>query len=202
MPRDFDFAGALGDAGKGVAAGAPLGPVGMAAGGLIGLGVSIAPEIGKWLGGEQGEETGRLVTQAIQQATGTGDPDVAGTVLADPLKATAIRVQLAQIAADREAEWRQYELDALKSHLADTQDARAMSVAMAKEHSPLAYGAAVVTVVLLSAFIFVIVMNPPMDEGMKETLKVLTVAAASYWIGSSRGSAAKDTIRPADAGTR
>jgi len=31
---------------------------------------------------------------------------------------------------------------------------------------------------------------------LRETLKVLTVAAATYWVGSSRGSAAKDVRRP------
>ena len=81
----------------------------------------------------------------------------------------------------------------LKAHIADTQGARDTMVALSREKSPLAYGAAVVTAVLLGLFGYIIVANPALDEGIKETIKVLTVAAVSYWVGSSRGSAAKDT---------
>lgn len=197
-----DLSGVLTSAGKGVAAGTVLGPAGMAVGGLVGVGVSLAPEIGRWLGGERGGETGAAVADMVRSATGTEDPDAALGVLAgDPARAMDLRVRLAQIAADREAERREQEVAEIKAYLADQQDARAKEIALVREKSPLAYGAAVVTLLLLGMFVYVIVQNPPMDEGMKETLKVLTVAAASYWIGSSRGSAQKDSSRvPAGAG--
>jgi hypothetical protein len=189
----FDFAGALGGAGRGAAAGAILGPAGAAVGGLVGLGMAIAPEIGRWIGGKDGEQTAQKVAQTIEEVAGTNDPDLAASAIAeDPEKAISIRVQLAQIAAAREVEWRRYELASFKEELADVQDARTMSVIMHRERSPLAYGAAVVTGSLIVMFGYVIIMNPTLDEGMKETLKVLTVAAASYWIGSSRGSATKE----------
>lgn len=201
MSPNFDFAGALGGAGKGAAAGAVLGPVGAAVGGLVGLGLSIAPEIGKWLGGDGGEETARRVTNVIQDVAGTSDPDLAAAAIGDdPAKAMSLRVQLAHIAADREADWRQHELDTLKAHIADTQDARDMSVEMARERHPLAYGAAVVTLLILGLFAYTLIAASPVEADMRETLKVLAVAAATYWIGSSRGSASKELAnRSADA---
>jgi hypothetical protein len=200
----FDLSGLFSAGAKGAVAGAALGPVGAIGGGLLSIGVQMAPQIGRWLNGDEGGEVAVQVRNMVAQAAGTSDPDVAASALAEnPEKTTELQLALARLAAEREDRWSRAQLERLKYDLSSEMDARATTVALVKERHPLAYGAALVTIVLLSAFIYVIVANPPMDEGMKETLKVLTVAAASYWIGSSRGSAAKDTpVRSTDSGAR
>ena len=58
---------------KGAATGSMAGPIGAAAGGLGGLVVDIAPEVGQWLFGKTGERTASLVASAIETVTGTSN---------------------------------------------------------------------------------------------------------------------------------
>lgn len=56
------------------------------------------------------------------------------------------------------------------------------------------WGAAGVTAVIMALYGAVILgLAPKPDPDIGETLKALALLAAGYWLGSSSGSAAKDT---------
>ena len=200
----FDISGLFGAGAKGAMAGSVLGPVGTIGGGLLGIGLSMAPQIGRWLGGDKGNEVAVQVREMVASAAGTDDPDVASAALAEnPDKAQELQVALAKLSADREEQYLKYQFERMRLDLQSEMDARATTVALAKEQHPLAYGAAVVTTILLALFCYTIVSGGNIDVDLKETLKVLTVAAVTYWVGSSRGSASKDiATRNTDAAAR
>lgn len=165
---------------------------------LLALGLSLAPQIAEWLFGSKGERVAQAATDIIRTVTGTDDAEEAQRVLLEaPEKAAEVKLKLAELAAQEAAAQRAADLEALKATLADTQDARAAMVALAKDHSPLAYGAAVVTAIMLALFAYSLVAGADVPMDLRETLKVLTVSAVSYWVGSSRGSAVKDQRQPA-----
>ena len=201
---------ALASAAKGAAVGAAAGPVGAAVGGLGGLVVDIAPEVGRWLfGAGTGQKTAGLVAQAVEAATGTTDAEAAQAVLAkDPAAVSQLRVQLATIAAqqqaeaDRAAEARgAADLAVVQAALADRQGARSQTEALAQMHSTIAWAPAVLSGIVLVAFgslIYVVLTgHVPDDKAMPlanvllGTLAAMATQVGNYWLGSSSGSAAK-----------
>jgi hypothetical protein len=171
-------------------------------GALIPLAVTVAPELAKWLFGSGAEKTGAAVAQAVQAVTGTADPDAAEAALArDPAAAAQLRVQLAQIAAQLEAQQDAAALDAMKASLADLAGARQQTVALAAQRSAIAYGAPITSVVVLVTFgvVMGLALTEKMPPGSETILNMLlgTLAAmatsvVSYWVGSSAGSARKE----------
>jgi len=174
---------------------------------LIPLAISIAPEIAKWLFRDKAEKTTAAVAQAVQAVTGVDvtAPDGAATVQAalagKPELAVQMRTQLAQIAAAAEADAHKTELDQLQAMLADTASARAQTVALAQAKSPIAFGAPVVSVVVLVTFAIVmtVAITRTMPSGSETVLTMLlgslaamATSVVSYWVGSSAGSARKD----------
>jgi hypothetical protein len=163
---------------------------------LLGLALGLAPELARYLFGRTGEVVATQATEMVRTITGTDDPDTAKAALQDTGKALELRVRLAEIAAAHEATRRQAELEETRAYLASQQGAREQTVSLARERSPMAWGAAVVTMLLSLLFAAAMLATwlgfPPLDAGMAETVKTLFIAACSYWIGSSRGSAVKD----------
>lgn len=194
---------------KGAAAGAVAGPVGAALGGLGGLVVDMAPEVGRWLFGSSGEKTAGLVAQAIQTVTGTSDADAAQKVLAqDPAAAAQLRMQLAMIAAQQQAEadraseaQRAADLAALQAAAADRTGARTQMETLAQMHSTMAWAPAMLSAIILVAFgalIFVVLTKDnltsasmPLANVLLGSLAAMATQVANYWLGSSSGSAAK-----------
>jgi hypothetical protein len=187
---------------------------------ILPLILSIAPEIARWIGGGQAGAVTSAVTSAVQSITGTQDPEAAAAAIAaDPAKAAELRVQLAKIAADAEtaqrqadldalkaqfaddASKRQAELDSLKASISDIGSARDESLSFAKIGSPLAWGAPVLSIVIVLAFgimLYVVCING-VESGSQSIANVLlgTLAAmatqvANFWLGSSSGSQKKD----------
>lgn len=164
---------------------------------LLALGLSLAPQIAEWLFGSRGERVAQAATDIVRTITGTEDAEEAQRVLLEePGKAAEVKLKLAELAAQEAAAQRAADLEEMKATLADTQDARAAMVALAKDRNPLAYGAAVVTACMLALFAYSLMAGADVPMDLRETLKVLTVASVTYWVGSSRGSAAKDARRP------
>lgn len=108
------------------------------------------------------------------------------------MKANEFRVQALRIRAETEAARQAHVLALVQAANEDRIGARAQMAALVSSGSALRWGAAVVTLIILTMFGFVIFTDTRIDADLKETLKVLSVAAASYWIGSSAGSASKD----------
>ena len=174
---------------------------------LIPLAISIAPEIAKWLFGDKAEKTTAAVAQAVQVVTGVdvnapnGAAAAQAALAGKPELAMQMRTQLAQIAATAEADARKTELDQLQAMLADTASARAQTVALAQAKSPIAFGAPLVSIVVLVTFAIVmtVAITRTMPSGSETVLTMLlgslaamATSVVSYWVGSSVGSARKD----------
>jgi len=200
---------ALASAAKGAAGGAALGPLGAAAGGVGGLVVDIAPEVGRWLFGATGEKTAGLVAKAVEAATGTADQDAAQDVLArNPDAVSALRVQLATIAAQQQAEAdhaaearRSADLAAVQAAMIDRAGARSQTQALAQMHSKIAWAPPVLSGIVLVAFgslIYVVLTHDtlsdrtmPLANVLLGSLAAMATQVANYWLGSSSNSAAK-----------
>lgn len=174
---------------------------------LIPLAISIAPEIARWLFGESAAKTTAAVAQAVGVVTGTNvegpeSVSAARSVLAGkPELVEQLRVKLAEIAAQQEVDERTKELAQFKLSLADTADARAQTIALAKAHSSVAFGAPVVSAIVLATFavVMTIALTRTMPTGSETILNMLlgslaamATSVVSYWVGSSAGSARKD----------
>jgi len=194
---------------------------------ILPLIMSIAPEIARWIGGTQAGNVTAAVASAVKAVTGTDDPQAAAAALAaDSGKAAELRVQLAKIAADAEAAQRQADLEEIKAELAadaarrqaeletfrasiaDTQSARGQTIELAKAGSSLAWGAPVISLVIVAAFglmLFILLgtkgiptENLTIANVLLGTLAAMATQVANYWLGSSSGSKSKDgTIREA-----
>lgn len=184
--------------------------------------LSLAPEIARWIGGSQAATVTSSIASAVKQVAGTDDPDAAAAALsADPAKAAELRVKLAQIAADAETAQRQADLESLKATLAadaarqqseldrlrtlvaDTSAARGTMTDLAKAGSALAWGAPVLSVIIVLSFaimIYVVVETPigqtnmPLANVLLGTLAALATQVSNYWLGSSSGSRNKDGL--------
>jgi hypothetical protein len=184
------------------------GPIGMIAGLLGGIGGDVLPALLPHLAGPQGEDVAKAVVSVVAAATGIAQPTAASVLGLTPDARAALQVQLAQIAMQAEsnkladaAGQRASDLANLQASLIDTQSARAQTVDLVKAGSPIAYGAPIISVVVLVAFgvmawLVMFRAIPPGSEtlaaGVLEALKLLSVTVVAFWCGSSSGSRAKD----------
>jgi len=182
----------LTEAAKGAVAGAALGPFGALGGAVIG----VLPEAARWVfGNDQASKTAQTAAQAaIASVTGTSDlAGVQAVVTADPEKAVELRVALARITAEHEQAMR-------VAHLADIADARRQTVDLATTGSWLAWGAPIVSVLVLLTFGLIVGLtltrsmpsgSEPILNVLLGTLSAMAMSVVSYWVGSSVGSARK-----------
>ena len=168
---------------------------------LIPLAISLVPGLTKWLFGAQAADTVQAVANVVQQVTGTADPAAASAaIVADPKLANTLTVQLAQIAASREAAADASRQAELVTTLADIASARGQTVALGEAKSPIAWGAPVLSAIVLVTFgaMLGFVLNRSIPQGsealanvMLGTLAAMSTQVANYWLGSSAGSAKK-----------
>jgi len=177
---------------------------------LIPLLCSIVPAIAGLFGGSKAGDTVTAALDTVRQVTGIdattadGVAQVEALLSGDPAKAEALRAgidavrlqMLAEQNRERDAE-RQAMLDTLRAALADTADARAM----ARTTGPTAWGAPVISVLILTAFGVMLyrVLSPGVGDAANSTeatlllgtLATMAGAVANFWLGSSAGSQAK-----------
>lgn len=166
---------------------------------LIPLLVQFVPEIVRWIGGDTAGTVAQQVASVAQDVLGTTDPAAAKALLADQAKVSDLRIALAKIGADQEKARLDAQTATLLAQLADVASARAQTVALAQSGSRIAYGAPVVSLVVLAVFAigFWLVFHMAPGEasqvqiGMVEILKAAAISVVSYWVGSSAGSSAK-----------
>jgi hypothetical protein len=171
-------------------------------GALIPIALALAPEIGRWLFDDEAEKTTAAVSQAVEAVAGTADADTAAVVLQKSPAATAqLRLQLAQIAADRETASRSRDLEKLTATLRDVTDSRVETMALSGQKPVVAWSAPVISAVVLLTFggVMAIVLLFGMPTGSETaanmllgTLAAMATSVVSYWVGSSAGSARKD----------
>jgi peptidoglycan hydrolase-like protein with peptidoglycan-binding domain len=183
---------------------------------LIAIAASLLPELLRLIAGDRAGTAATQVAEAVKTITGTDDPAAAqAALLADPAKASELRIKLAEIALeqqriqrDAEEKQRQAELDELKARTADVGDARSKTLELAKQGSSIAWGAPVVSITITVGFFAVLLLMvfKPFDENATLTIQLLNVvigalvasftAVVNYWLGSSQGSRDKDaTVR-------
>ena len=170
-------------------------------GALIPLALSIAPELAKWLCGDDAEKTAATVSEAIQAAAGTADAEAAAARLQqDSVAASQLRLRLAQIATERENASRAAELENFATSLRDTAKGSSQATAVTTQAS-MAWSAPVVSTVVLLTFgaVMGMVLLRGMPAGAETavnmllgTLAAMATSVVSYWVGSSAGSARKD----------
>lgn len=197
----MDFLKLGADAAKGAAAGSIVPGIGTALGAAGGLALDLAPELGQWLFGPQADSTVKAVQAAVATVTGATDAAAQVSALANPETAGQLRLQLANIAADRAATAAKATQDALVAQLADVANARSVTLGLVQSHSPMAWGAAVVSIIVLITFGSVMAMAlfrslpsnaEPILNVLLGTLGAMATSVVSYWVGSSAGSARKD----------
>ena len=197
----MDFSRLATDALKGAAAGSVAPGVGTALGAAGAIALNVAPEIGRWLFGADAAPVTAAVQKAIEAVTGAADPDAQLAALADPDLAAQLRIELARIAATQAAAADASAEARLAAHLADVANARATAVHLAQSGSAMAWGAPVVSLVVLATFgaVMSLVLMQAVPVGSETVLNVLlgTLGAMAtnvvgYWVGSSAGSARKD----------
>lgn len=183
-------------------ASAEAGAAGMARGAAIG---SIIPGIGTAIGAGVGglagvvmsmlpdadQATAAKVIATVQTIAGA-DPQAQAAAISDPQTQADLRTALGQIANDRQAQ-----------KDAAVEQARRAMIDLERDKSPLAWGAAIVSFVVVVGFaamssivLFRAVPEGSMGiaQGIMETFKLLTVSVVSYWCGSSSGSARKSEM--------
>ena len=165
---------------------------------LVPLLLGIAPTVASWL---MGDKTGAAVSQVTHIAR-----DILGTDNADGIERAitgdpnlALKFKMAVIQAEADA--RRQEFEALQAQLADVQSARGQTVKLAEARSPIAYGAVVVSTIVLLGFAvmlwLVIREEVPANQRDMVTLLLGTLAGmassvVAYWVGSSSGSMQKN----------
>lgn len=186
---------------SGAAAGSVVPGVGTVLGAVGGVVLDLAPEVGRWLFGGNAAPVVAAVQAAVGAVTGSDDPERQAAALADPETASALRVELARIAAEQEMAAAEAAQARLLAQLADVAGARAATVQLAQVGSGIAWGAPVVSVVVLLTFGGVVITAltrtmPPTAEPVLNvllgTLGAMATSVVGYWVGSSAGSARKD----------
>jgi hypothetical protein len=185
---------------------------------LIPLVLTLAPQLAGLIFGSKGADVTTKVAAVVQTVVGDaadlskpgGAEAAVAHVQANPQAQSDLASKLSdlQAAMQKEADAaaeavRQDALDELKTRLSDTGSARDMATELAKAHSGLAYGSVVVSIVIVVAFGWTTysVLNSHMSatDGQFGSILVGTLAAmatqvANYWLGSSVGSSAKNTL--------
>ena len=189
------------DAAKGAAAGSLVPGIGSALGAVGGIALDLAPELGQWLFGSNADATVRAVQDAVATVTGATDGAAQVAALTNPEVAAQLRLHLASIAAERAATAAKVNQEALVAQLADVANARAATLGLAQAGSPMAWGAAIVSTIVLLTFGSVMALAlvrslpanaEPILNVLLGTLGAMSTSVVSYWVGSSAGSARKD----------
>ena len=168
---------------------------------LIPLAITLLPEIGKWLFGSSGESVAKDASAVVSAIAGTDDATAAAAAIsADPAKAMELRARLAEIAAKADADARAADLATLTAKLGDVANARNQTEQLASSGSRIAWGAPILSGIILLAFgvMLSIVLFRDIPQSSQAianvllgTLATMAVQVANYWLGSSAGSAAK-----------
>lgn len=175
---------------------------------LIGVLAQFVPSLISAVAGDKAGKVAGQVAEVAKAILGTDNAVDAEKALASlpPEKLVELKLGLAKIAADAEASKRQADLETLRAELADVSNARSQTVDLAKAGNPIAWGAPIVSVlIVLGYFLLLYVLLaeplPNVSSNWKDLLLVLFGAlqiafgqVANYWLGSSAGSDRKSSL--------
>ena len=165
---------------------------------LVPLLLGIAPTVVSWIMGDKTGAAVSRVTGIARDILGTEDPNgIERAIAEDPNRALQFKMAVVQAEADA----RRQEFGALQAQLADVQSARSQTVKLAEVRSPIAYGAVMVSAIVLVGFAVVLWLvireEVPANQRDMVTLLLGTLAGmassvVAYWVGSSSGSMQKN----------
>ena len=165
---------------------------------LVPLLLGIAPTVASWILGDKTGGAVEKVTGIAREILGTDDPSgIEAAIARDPNAALQFKTALIQAEADA----RRLEHEAILAQICDVQSARSQTVKLAEVRSPIAYGAVMVSAIVLVGFAvmlwLVIREEVPANQRDMVTLLLGTLAGmassvVAYWVGSSSGSAQKN----------
>ena len=171
---------------------------------FMGLSITVAPEIGRWITGPASEETVEKVSATVRSVTSANTEIEAMAALAgDALMTGRLRWELVHLVTDRNVNERRAEtcVDSFWADQGKTERAPAdMSL---HGSSTVQWAAVAVSVVVLTTFgiVMELALTRSVPAGSETLLNMLlgTLAAmatstVSYWLGSSAGSAAKNDL--------
>lgn len=167
---------------------------------LIPLLLATAPSVVSWVMGDKTGGAVAKVTGIAREVLGTEDPnEIEAAIARDPNAALQFKMALLQAEADA----RRGEREETLALLHDVQSARDQTVRLAEAKSPIAYGAVVVSLLVLMGFGIMLALlftrTVPPDQKdiafmLLGSLSGMASAVVSYWVGSSRGSDAKNAV--------
>lgn len=159
---------------------------------LVSLAGNYGPTVAKMLLGEKAGDVIGTVIGVAKQVFGTDDPAAISTAAqANP---DLITQYIEQLKAQTEQ---------FKASLVDVEDARSQTVKLAEVGSVIAWGAPVVSSIVVVGFVILLALwlfHPPSsDPALLAVLNIMVGTLASafgavvqYWLGSSAGSKEKD----------
>lgn len=169
---------------------------------LIPIALKLIPEIADWIAGDKTGKVAEKVASAVSAVTRTEDPAAAqAAISADQQLAAQLRIELAKIGVQAAKDQHDAAQAELASRLADVGDGRRQTEDLIAKASPIAWGAPVLSIVILISFavmLYVVLKdNIPKDsQNMAQillgTLAAMATQVAYYWLGSSQGSASKN----------
>ncbi|MBF0563126.1 MAG: hypothetical protein HQL37_14180 [Alphaproteobacteria bacterium] len=171
--------------------------------GLAKVALDVAPEIVSWFAPETGAAVAKIA-DAVRGITGTDDPSQAKAALvADPSLAFQLRQQAAAIAHEE----RMAELNSTAAEnaamLADVASARSQTVELARVGSALAWGAPIVSIIVLLGLVVlsVAIFTVPIPHEqiqpaymLLQGFMTLATGVVGYWVGSSVSSSQKTAL--------
>ena len=165
---------------------------------LVPLLLGIAPTVASWILGDKTGAAVEKVTGIAREVLGTDDSSgIEAAIARDPNLAVQFKTALIQAEADA----RRLEHEAIVAQLRDVQSAREQTVRLAEAKSSIAYGAVLVSAIVLVGFAvmlwLVIREEVPANQRDMVTLLLGTLAGmassvVAYWVGSSNGSMQKN----------
>lgn len=163
-------------------------------GSALGVLKVVAPTVATVLGGPlAGTAVNALVSGLGLPADTTKAALATALLSATPDQLLAIK----KVENDFAVSMKQLELSMDELSVKDTASARSQTVALAGDHSPLAYGALLVSMVVMALYAAVVMgWAPHPDDGDRQLLYTALTLTLGYWLGSSVGSARKDVQRP------
>ena len=171
---------------------------------LLPLLLGVAPTVASWILGDRTGAAVEKVTGIAREILGTDDPTgIEAAIARDPNAALQFKTALIQAEADA----RRLEHDSILAQLRDVQSAREQTVRLAEAKSPIAYGAVLVSAIVLVGFAvmlwLVIREEVPANQRDMVTLLLGTLAGmassvVAYWVGRREG----DGHCPRDPGHR
>jgi hypothetical protein len=162
--------------------------------------LGLAPTVASWIMGDQTGAAVAKVTGIARDILGTDDAKgIEHAIAADPNLALQFKMAVIQAEADA----RRQEFETLRAQLADVQSARGQTVDLAKTGSAIAWGAPIISFLVVMAFAAMlwIVVRQEVPMGSRDLANIMLgtlgsgfVSVISYWLGSSSGSAQKTAL--------